>query len=69
MKKEEVCALIKKVGIIPAIRVSSGDDAHFAADAVTQDCRNHHDRARSGGLNLAPCPLPSDDDRGSRHGL
>ena len=36
MKKEEVCALIKKVGIIPAIRVSSGDDAHFAAESVTQ---------------------------------
>jgi 2-dehydro-3-deoxyphosphogluconate aldolase / (4S)-4-hydroxy-2-oxoglutarate aldolase len=35
MKKEEVCALIKKIGIIPAIRVSSGDDAHFAAEAVT----------------------------------
>ncbi len=36
MKKEEVCDLIKKVGIIPAIRVSSGDDAHFAAEAVTR---------------------------------
>ncbi len=36
MKKEEVCELIKKVGIIPAIRVSSGDDAHFAAEAVTK---------------------------------
>ena len=36
MKKEEVCALINKVAIIPAIRVSSGDDAHFAAEAVTQ---------------------------------
>ncbi len=36
MKKNEVCDLIKKVGIIPAIRVSSGDDAHFAAEAVTQ---------------------------------
>lgn len=36
MKKEEVCGLIKKVGIIPAIRVSSGDDAHFAAEAVTK---------------------------------
>src|SRR6516162_2072077 len=35
MKKDEVCALIKKVGIIPAIRVESGDDAHFAAEAVT----------------------------------
>jgi 2-dehydro-3-deoxyphosphogluconate aldolase / (4S)-4-hydroxy-2-oxoglutarate aldolase len=36
MKKEEVCDVIKKVGIIPAIRVSSGDDAHFAAESVTQ---------------------------------
>ena len=35
MKKNEVCALINKIGIIPAIRVSSGDDAHFAAEAVT----------------------------------
>jgi 2-dehydro-3-deoxyphosphogluconate aldolase/(4S)-4-hydroxy-2-oxoglutarate aldolase len=35
MKKEEVCALITKVGIIPAIRVLSGDDAHFAAEAIT----------------------------------
>ena len=35
MKKNEVCALIKKIGVIPAIRVSSGDDAHFAAEAVT----------------------------------
>lgn len=34
MKKDEVCALIKEVGIIPAIRVSSPDDAHFAAEAV-----------------------------------
>jgi 2-dehydro-3-deoxyphosphogluconate aldolase / (4S)-4-hydroxy-2-oxoglutarate aldolase len=36
MKKEEVCALIRNVAIIPAIRVSSGDDAHFAAEAVTR---------------------------------
>jgi 2-dehydro-3-deoxyphosphogluconate aldolase/(4S)-4-hydroxy-2-oxoglutarate aldolase len=36
MKKDEVCALIRKVAIIPAIRVSSGDDAHFAAEAVTR---------------------------------
>jgi 2-dehydro-3-deoxyphosphogluconate aldolase/(4S)-4-hydroxy-2-oxoglutarate aldolase len=35
MKKAEVCALIRKIGIIPAIRVSSGADAHFAAEAVT----------------------------------
>jgi 2-dehydro-3-deoxyphosphogluconate aldolase/(4S)-4-hydroxy-2-oxoglutarate aldolase len=35
MTKSEVCALIKEIGIIPAIRVSSGADAHFAAEAVT----------------------------------
>jgi 2-dehydro-3-deoxyphosphogluconate aldolase / (4S)-4-hydroxy-2-oxoglutarate aldolase len=35
MKKEEVCGLIRDVGIIPAIRVSSSEDAHFAAEAVT----------------------------------
>jgi 2-dehydro-3-deoxyphosphogluconate aldolase / (4S)-4-hydroxy-2-oxoglutarate aldolase len=35
MKKEEVCSRIREIGIIPAIRVSSGDDAHFAAEAVT----------------------------------
>jgi len=35
MKKEEVCALIRKIAVIPAIRVWSGDDAHFAAEAVT----------------------------------
>lgn len=36
MNKEQVCDLIKKVGIIPAIRVSSGDDAHFAIEAVAR---------------------------------
>jgi 2-dehydro-3-deoxyphosphogluconate aldolase / (4S)-4-hydroxy-2-oxoglutarate aldolase len=36
MNKAEVCEQIKKVGIIPAIRVSSAEEAHFAADAVTQ---------------------------------
>lgn len=36
MKKNEVCALIRKVGVIPAVRVISGDDAHFAAEAVTK---------------------------------
>src|SRR5580698_929263 len=36
MKKEEVCALISKIAIIPAIRISSGDDAHFAAEAISQ---------------------------------
>jgi 2-dehydro-3-deoxyphosphogluconate aldolase/(4S)-4-hydroxy-2-oxoglutarate aldolase len=34
MTKDEVCARIKEIGIIPAIRVSSYDDAHFATDAV-----------------------------------
>lgn len=34
MKKEDVCSLIKEIGIIPAIRVSSSEDAHFAAEAV-----------------------------------
>jgi 2-dehydro-3-deoxyphosphogluconate aldolase/(4S)-4-hydroxy-2-oxoglutarate aldolase len=36
MKRNEVCVLIKKLGILPAVRVSSGDDAHFAAEAITQ---------------------------------
>jgi 2-dehydro-3-deoxyphosphogluconate aldolase/(4S)-4-hydroxy-2-oxoglutarate aldolase len=36
MTKEEVRALIERIGIIPAIRVSSGEDAHFAAEAVMQ---------------------------------
>src|SRR5579862_5540343 len=35
VKKAEVCALIKSVGIIPGIRVSSYDEAHFAAEAIT----------------------------------
>ena len=35
MKKNEVCALIREIGIIPAIRVSSSGQAHFAAQAVT----------------------------------
>ena len=36
MKKNEVCALIRKIGVIPAVRVTSGDDAHFAAETVTK---------------------------------
>ena len=36
MTKKEVCKLITEVGIIPAIRVSSGDDAHFAAESVSR---------------------------------
>lgn len=34
MKKSEVCDLIKKIGIIPGIRVSTSEDAHFAAESV-----------------------------------
>ena len=34
MTKDEVCARIREIGIIPAIRVSSGEDAHFAIGAV-----------------------------------
>ena len=36
MTKEQVSDLIKTVGIIPAIRVSSSDDAHFAIEAVAR---------------------------------
>src|SRR6202023_2817100 len=36
MNKAEVCEQIRNIGIIPAIRVSSAEEAHFAADAVTQ---------------------------------
>jgi 2-dehydro-3-deoxyphosphogluconate aldolase / (4S)-4-hydroxy-2-oxoglutarate aldolase len=36
MKKEEVCRRIREIAIIPAIKTSSGDDAHFAAEAVTR---------------------------------
>jgi 2-dehydro-3-deoxyphosphogluconate aldolase / (4S)-4-hydroxy-2-oxoglutarate aldolase len=36
MKREEVCALIEKVGVIPAIRVSSAEDARFAAEAINR---------------------------------
>jgi 2-dehydro-3-deoxyphosphogluconate aldolase / (4S)-4-hydroxy-2-oxoglutarate aldolase len=34
MTRAEVCGLIQEIGIIPAIRVSSAEDAHFAADSV-----------------------------------
>jgi len=35
MTRDEVCSRIREIAIVPAIRVSSGDDAHFAAEAVT----------------------------------
>jgi 2-dehydro-3-deoxyphosphogluconate aldolase / (4S)-4-hydroxy-2-oxoglutarate aldolase len=34
MKKSEVCEVIREIGIIPAIRVSSAEDAHFACDVM-----------------------------------
>jgi 2-dehydro-3-deoxyphosphogluconate aldolase/(4S)-4-hydroxy-2-oxoglutarate aldolase len=34
MKRKEIAAVIEQVGIVPAIRVLSADDAHFAAEAV-----------------------------------
>ena len=34
MKRDEVAKIIHEVGIIPAIRVSSADEAHFACEAV-----------------------------------
>jgi len=36
MTKAEVCARIEEIGIIPAIKVSSAEDAHFAAESVTR---------------------------------
>lgn len=36
MKKEEVRAHIEEVGIIPAVRLSSSEDALFAAEAVSR---------------------------------
>jgi 2-dehydro-3-deoxyphosphogluconate aldolase/(4S)-4-hydroxy-2-oxoglutarate aldolase len=36
MTKNEVCAFIKEMGIIPAIRVHSDEDAHFAAETIIQ---------------------------------
>ena len=49
MTKDEVCARIREIGIVPAIRVSSYDDAHFATEAVDKrrytDRGNYHDRS------------------------
>lgn len=36
MKKEDVCSRIEQIGIIPAVRVSSSEEAHFAASAVNR---------------------------------
>src|SRR5262249_8387574 len=34
MKREEIASVIRDTGIVPAIRVSSADEAHFAVEAV-----------------------------------
>jgi len=34
--KEEVCSRIEQIGIVPAVRVSSSEEAHFAASAVNR---------------------------------
>src|SRR5258708_7034049 len=34
MHREEICERIREVGIVPAVRTSSADDARFAAEAV-----------------------------------
>jgi 2-dehydro-3-deoxyphosphogluconate aldolase/(4S)-4-hydroxy-2-oxoglutarate aldolase len=36
VKKDDVRARIEEVGIIPAVRVSSADEARFAAEAVNR---------------------------------
>jgi 2-dehydro-3-deoxyphosphogluconate aldolase/(4S)-4-hydroxy-2-oxoglutarate aldolase len=36
MTKQEVCARIEEIGIIPAVRVSSPEDAFFAAETVNR---------------------------------
>ena len=35
MNRSETCALIREIGIIPAVRLSNAEEAHFAAEAVT----------------------------------
>src|SRR5580700_8078234 len=36
MRKEEVHARVEEIGIIPAVRTSSAEDAQFAAEAVSR---------------------------------
>jgi len=33
-KRSETCALIREIGIVPAVRLTSAEEAHFAAEAV-----------------------------------
>jgi 2-dehydro-3-deoxyphosphogluconate aldolase/(4S)-4-hydroxy-2-oxoglutarate aldolase len=34
MNKSQTCAMIQEVGVIPAVRLSTAEEAHFAAEAV-----------------------------------
>ena len=49
MKKEEVCALIRKVAVIPAVQGFVGRRCALRGRSRDPrrhtDCRNHHDRA------------------------
>ena len=36
MEKEKVCAKIQEVGIVPAVRTSSADEARFASEVVAK---------------------------------
>ena len=36
MEKERVCAKIQEVGIIPAVRTSSAEEARFASEVVAK---------------------------------
>jgi 2-dehydro-3-deoxyphosphogluconate aldolase/(4S)-4-hydroxy-2-oxoglutarate aldolase len=36
MEKEKVCAKIQEVGIVPAVRTSSADEARFAAEVIAK---------------------------------
>ncbi len=74
MNKQEVRSRIEEVGIIPAVRVSSTEDALFAAEASIprrdSHRRGHANCARSAQSNLPPCTeCPrSDRRRGQRLG-
>ena len=46
MKKEEVRARLEEIGIIPALRVSSAEEAHFAVKAVSD-----------GGIPIVEIPM------------
>lgn len=36
MHRDETCRLIREIAIVPAVRVSTSEDAHFAAEAIAR---------------------------------